>query len=51
MWKEEIHETVMKKTQDHKTIGGPSEKNNEEAIVNMVMAIITKSNALEKVAF
>ncbi len=42
---------VKKKTQDHKTTRGLSEKKNEEAIVNMVMAIITKSKALEEVAF
>ncbi len=30
---------------------GHSEKNNEEATINMVMAIITRSKAFEEVAF
>lgn len=40
-----------KTTLNQKSIVGPNEKKNEEAIVNMVMAIITKSKALEEVAF
>jgi hypothetical protein len=32
-------------------MGGPNEKKNEEAIINMVMAITTRSKAHEEVAF
>jgi hypothetical protein len=32
-------------------MGGPSEKKNEEATINMVMAVTTISKALEEVAF
>jgi len=43
---------VRKKTQDHKSMGGgASEKKNEEAIVNMVMVITTRSKVPEEVAF
>ncbi len=41
---------VRKKIQDHKSPKGPSEKKNEEAIVNMVMAITT-SKAPKEVIF
>lgn len=42
---------VKKKVQDLKSMGGPSEKKNEEATINMVMVITTKNKALEEVAF
>jgi len=42
---------VMKKTRDHKSMKGLSEKKNEKAIVNMVMAITTKSKAPKEVTF
>lgn len=42
---------VRKKTQYHKSMGGPNEKKNEEATINMVMAITTESKVLEEVAF
>ncbi len=41
---------VRKKTRDHKSLKGPNEKKNEEAIVDMVMAITT-SKAPKEVAF
>jgi hypothetical protein len=41
---------VRKKTQDHKSRKGPSEKKNEEAIVNMV-TVITTSKAPKEVSF
>lgn len=39
------------KTQDHKSMGGPNEKKNEEATVNMAMTITIKSKAHEEVAY
>jgi hypothetical protein len=39
------------KTHDHKSVGGLSEKKNEEAIVNMVMTITIKSKPHEEVAY
>jgi hypothetical protein len=42
---------VRKKTQDHKTTGGPNEKKNEEIIVNMVMAITTRNKVSKEVVF
>jgi len=40
---------VRKKTQDHKSMGGLSEKKNEEATINMAMAITIRSKALKEV--
>jgi hypothetical protein len=48
---EGVSEMVRKKTQYHKSMGGPNEKKNEEATINMVMAITTESKVLEEVAF
>jgi hypothetical protein len=42
---------VRKETQYHKSMGGPNEKKNEEAIVNMVMVVINRSKVHEEVAF
>jgi hypothetical protein len=42
---------IRKKTQNHKSIGGPNEKKNEDVTVNMVMVVTTRSKALEEVAF
>ncbi len=42
---------VNNKMQNDKSTGGPSEKKNEEAIVNTIMIVTTKSKALKEVAF
>jgi hypothetical protein len=51
LWKEEIQKMERNKTQDHKSMGGPNEKKNEEATVNMAMTITIKSKAHEEVAY
>jgi len=42
---------ARKKTQNHKLTWGLSEKKNEEAIINMVMVVTTRSKVHEEVAF
>ncbi len=42
---------VNNKMQNDKSTGGPSEKKNEEAIVNTIMVVTTKSKASKEVAF
>ncbi len=37
--------------QDDKSIGGPSEKKNEEATINTILVVTTKNKAHEEVTF
>jgi hypothetical protein len=51
LWKEEIQDMVRKNVQDHKMTRGPNEKKNEEANVNMVMVVTTRSKVHKEVIF
>jgi hypothetical protein len=42
---------VREKTQNHKLTRRLSEKKNEQAIINMVMVVTTRSKVHEEVAF
>jgi hypothetical protein len=42
---------VKNKMLDDKSIGGPSEKKNEEATINTVTVVTTKSKAFEEITF
>ncbi len=42
---------VRKNVQDHKMTMGPNEKKNEEANVNMVMVVTTRSKVHKEVIF
>jgi hypothetical protein len=42
---------IKKKTKNHKSTGGPNEKENEEVTINMVMVFTTRSKAHAEVAF
>jgi hypothetical protein len=42
---------IKNKMQDDKSIGGASEKKNEEATINTILVVTTKSKAHEEVTF